>query len=690
MSSKTWSKWLLILLPIVAGAYLLWPTYNYYRMNQERESLIGDSAALESWDLANGEDFAKARNARLKLGLDLRGGMYVTLEVDILKLIEESADPLSVDEDFTNILEKTRTQTDNTDLDVLDTYLVNFRASGKSLLQYFPLSSSDEAKGGDPEKAIEEKLRNDAAGAVDQAMEVIRQRINKYDLSEVNIQKQGARRIVIELPDVKDEKEIRSLIQTTARLEFKRVMMNRDLIRTFYTIDNVLKGVVAAEPVVDTTATDSTAVAKDSAAIAKADTAKKDTAAAATATTDTSKKNANPYAGLSDDEVARRVKRDYPFTYMLTGLFAQSEKSSFQNFDLILKKAEDFPEQGIYNFVVSGTMLQQFLKYLERPDVKRAMPADLDIVVAARPEGTPAKDGTPEFYNVYGVVREADLTGDVVTEAFPSFDQSSNQPMVLMEMTGEGAERWAQITGANIGKRIAIILDGRVYSAPTVQNKITGGSSQITGATSPEEANLLAVVLKAGALKAPVKIIEERVVGPSLGEDSIRRGVTSSLLSFALIVLFMLAYYVWGGGLADIALMMNVLLVIAGLAGFGGTLTLPGIAGIILSTAMAVDANILIFERMREELYAGKTLKAAIDQGFEKAWSAIIDSNLTNILATVPLLIWGSGPVRGFAVTLLVGAVITLFTAVVVTRAMFTLIAASGATTFNIGQKRTA
>ena len=687
MSSKTWSKWLLILLPIVAGAYLLWPTYNYYRMNQEREGLLGDSAALESWDLANGEDFAKARNARLKLGLDLRGGMYVTLEVDILKLIEESADPLSVDEDFTNILEKTRAQTDNTDLDVLDTYLVNFRASGKSLLQYFPLSSSDEAKGGDPEKAIEEKLRNDAAGAVDQAMEVIRQRINKYDLSEVNIQKQGARRIAIELPDVKDEKEIRALIQTTARLEFKRVMMTRDLIRTFYAIDNVLKGVVAAEPVVDTTAVDSTAKAKDTTAIAKADTATKDTAAAKV---DTSKKNANPYAGLSDDEVARRVKRDYPFSYMLTGLFAQSEKSSFQNFDLVLKKAEDFPEQGIYNFVVSGTVLPQFLKYLERADVKRAIPTDLDIVVAARPEGTPAKDGTPEFYNVYGVVREADLTGDVVTEAFPSFDQSSNQPMVLMEMSGEGGERWAQITGANIGKRIAIILDGRVYSAPTVQNKISGGSSQITGATSPEEANLLAVVLKAGALKAPVKIIEERVVGPSLGEDSIRRGITSSILSFALIVLFMLAYYAWGGGLADIALLMNVLLVVAGLAGFGGTLSLPGIAGIILSTAMAVDANILIFERMREELYAGKTLKVAIDLGFAKAWSAIIDSNLTNILATIPLLIWGSGPVRGFAVTLLVGAVITLFTAVVVTRAMFTLIAASGATTFNIGQKRTA
>ncbi|MBP6510191.1 MAG: protein translocase subunit SecD, partial [Candidatus Kapabacteria bacterium] len=375
---------------------------------------------------------------------------------------------------------------------------------------------------------------------------------------------------------------------------------------------------------------------------------------------------------------------------MLGGYYAQSEKSSYQPFDLILKKAEDFPETGLYRFIISGKQLPQLLKILDRPDVKRAMPADIDIIVAAKPEGTPTKDGTPEIFDVYGVAREADLTGDVVTEAFPSFDQASNRPVVLMEMNADGAERWAQITGANINKRIAIVLDGRVYSAPVVQNKIPNGSSQITGSGSPEEANLLAVVLKAGALKAPVKIIEERVVGPSLGEDSIRRGISSSLMSFALIILFMLLYYAWGGGIADIALLMNVLLVVAGLAGFGGTLTLPGIAGLILSTAMAVDANILIFERMREELYAGKTLKAAVDQGFEKAWSAIIDSNITHMLATIPLLIWGSGPVKGFAVTLLAGAIITLFTAVVITRAMFGIIVDSGATTFNIGQKRTA
>lgn len=674
MSSKNLSKWLLILLPVVAAAYLLWPTYSYYRLNQEREALANDSAAMEQWDVANGEAFIKARSGRLKLGLDLRGGMYVTLEVDVLKLIEESVDPLSVDDDLTKIIEKTRKETDNSDLDVLETFLKNFRATGKSLLEYFTVSNQSDPT----EASIEEKLQRDADGAVKQALEVIKQRINKYELSEVNIQQQGARRIVIELPDVKDEKEIRSLLVTTARLEFKRIIMNRELIGAFYAIDKLLKG-----GKLDT-------VAIDTATIAKADSAQADSAKKDTTGKDTTDKPKNPYAGLSDEEAGRRIKRDYPFSHMLGGYYAQSDKSSYQPFDLIMKKIEDFPDQGIYRFIISGKTLPQLLKLLDRADVRRAIPSDIDIIVAAKPEGTPSKDGTPEVYDVYGVAREPELTGDVVTEAFPSFDQASNQPVVLMEMNSDGAERWAQITGANIGKRIAIVLDGRVYSAPVVQNKIPNGSSQITGSGSPEEANLLAVVLKAGALKAPVKIIEERVVGPSLGEDSIRRGINSSLMSFALIILFMLAYYAWGGAIADVAVLMNVLLVVAGLAGFGGTLTLPGIAGLILSTAMAVDANILIFERIREELYAGKTLKVAVDQGFNKAWSAIIDSNVTNILATIPLLVWGSGPVKGFAVILLIGAIITLFTAVVVTRAIFALIVASGATTINIGQKRTA
>jgi len=675
-------RWFIVASPILAAAYLLWPTYRYYELDKERTALAGDSVALEQWDESHGEDFQKARKGRLKLGLDLRGGMYVTLEVDVLKLVEESADPTSVDDDFTKIIEKTRSQTDNSDLDVLDTFLENFMGSGKSLLQYFTVSNALDPT----EEAIEEKLRKDADAAVDQALQVIKQRINQFELSETEIQKVGTRRIQIELPDVKDEKEIRSLLQTTARLEFKRVLMGREMIKAFFAIDDVLKGKILEDSTsVDSTIVESTSVdstkAKSDSAVAKADSAAVDT---------TQRDTSNPYAKLSDDDKLKAIKRDYPFTYMLGGYFAQNDKASMQPFDFILKKATDFPEQGIYRIVVGEKQLSQVLKILARPDVRKVIPIDLDIVAGATAEGRQPGMTEGGFYDLYAVAREADLTGDVITEAFPTYDPSSNAPVVSMEMDADGAERWAQITGANVGKRIAIILDGRVYSAPNVINKIPNGSSQITGSGNVEDANLLAVVLKAGALKAPVKIVEERVVGPSLGEDSINRGITSSIYSFALVILFMMVYYMLGGALADVALLMNVLLVVAALVGLQGTLTLPGIAGIILSTAMAVDANILIFERIREELAAGRTLRSSIEQGYAKAMSAIIDSNVTHMLASVVLIYLGTGPVKGFAWTLIIGALMTLFTAVIVTRAMFELYVSTGATTFNLGQKKTA
>jgi len=682
LNRKNLSRWLLIISPIIAAAYLLWPTYRFYQLDQERAQIATDSLALEDWDRTYGEDYQSARQARIKLGLDLRGGMYVTLEVDVLKLIEESADPLSVDDDFTTVLEKTRQETDNTDKDVLETFLTNFRASKLSLLQYFPVTNQVDPT----DEAVEEKLRKDVDDAVDQALQVINQRINKYDVSEANIQKQGTRRILLELPDVKDENEIRKLLQTTARLEFKRVTMGRPMIEAFYNIDALLRGEKPAETVAaDSTATDSTAA--DTTAVAKADT----TAVADSTKADTTKADTtNPYAGLSDDDALRAIKRDYPFTYMIQGLFAQNAESTMNPFDFIMKSAKDFPDQGVYRFVVSEKDLPKFLTIMDRADVKRIMPVDLEILVGAKPQGQQAGQEGPAFYDIYGVAAEAELTGDVITEAFPSFDPASNQPIVIMDMNSMGAERWSQITAANVGKQIAIVLDGRIYSAPNVINKIPDGRSQITGMANADEANLLAVVLKAGALKAPVKIIEERVVGPSLGEDSIRRGITSSILSFALVILFMLIYYMMGGALADIALLMNVLLVVAALAGFGGTLTLPGIAGIILATAMAVDANILIFERIREEMAMGRPLRSAVEQGYAKAWSAILDSNVTNMLSGLVLIFLGTGPVKGFAVTLIIGVLMTLFTAVVVTRAMFEILISSGATTLNLGQKKTA
>jgi preprotein translocase subunit SecD len=676
LKQASWSKWLLIILPVAAAIYLLYPTWQYYQLDQERNGVAGDSVQLDQWDREYGKDFQMARAQRVKLGLDLRGGMYVTLEVDILKLIEESADPQSIDDDFTAILKETRQKTDaDPSLDVLESFLQIFRSRNKTLLSYFTLTNQADVT----EEAIEEKLRRDSEQAIDQAMEVIKQRINKYDVSEINIQKQGTRRLVLEMPDVKDEKEIRQLLSQTARLEFKRVLMRKEAARTIAMIDQVLKGGDLTALLGDTTKTDTT---KADTASAKTDTSK------VASVNDTTKKDTgkakDPYAGLSDDEKARRYRRDYPFSSMI-GMYAIAN-DRLQPFDFVGLPVDQLPDVE-YRFVVPERFVPKVLEILQRPDVRRAIPLDLDLILAAKPEGSVAEDQGEKFYDMFGVTRESELTGDVITEAWPSFDDLNNN-VVLMEMNDAGAEAWARITGANIGKRIAIVLDGRVYSAPNVQNKIPNGSSQITGMSSAEESKLLAVVLKAGALKAPVKIIEERVVGPSLGEDSINRGLISSAISLAIILLFMLAYYSMGGGIADMALLMNVLLVVAVLAGFKATLTLPGIAGIILSVAMAVDANILVFERIREELYGGRTLKAAIDAGYSKAMSAILDSNITNILAGIVLIFFGVGPVRGFAVTLIIGVMVTLFTSVVLTRAIFGLVTAGGATSFNFGQDK--
>jgi SecD/SecF fusion protein len=666
LNSKILGKWLIILLPLAFAGMLLWPTYTAYKLDQERNNLAGDSAALEQWDIDNAENYRSARAGRLKLGLDLRGGMYVTLEVDVLKLIEESADKESVDEVFQEVLEKTAAETLNNDKDVLETFLSNFKATGKSLLAYFPVTTVEVT-----DEAVVDKLRRATEDAVDQALEVIKQRINKFEVSESAITKRGSRRILLELPDVKDEKEIRDLLQTTARLEFKRLNMGKELLATMLRIDKVLAGKPdvdeEATPVADTTAAADTTATADT-----------------TVKTDTGKSN-DPYAGLSQEEAARRFKKDHPLSHRITiQIEGQSQLLSVGAIDIT-----KVPDDLKYSLMIDGKDVAKVMAFLDRIDVRKAIPVDLDIAIGAKSRTTLAEQGV-EIFEVYGLVREPDLTGDVVVEAFATFDPTNNQPVVNMQMNSQGAERWGQITGANIGKQIAIVLDGRVYSAPTVQNRIPNGSSQISGMGGVEEAKLLSIVLKAGALKAPVRIIEERIVGPSLGEDSISRGLTSTAISFAFIILFMLMYYAIGGGIADIALLMNVLLVVAVLAGMGGTLTLPGIAGVILAVAMAVDANILVFERMREELAAGKPLKKAVELGYSKAMSAIIDSNITNVLSGIVLYYLGSGPIKGFAVTLIIGVFMTLFTAVVVSRAMFALLIASGVQSINIGQRKNA
>jgi len=290
-----------------------------------------------------------------------------------------------------------------------------------------------------------------------------------------------------------------------------------------------------------------------------------------------------------------------------------------------------------------------------------------------------------KWYELFAVRKQPELTGGVVTDARATIDPNTNAPIVLMYMNSEGAREWARITGANVHKHIAIVLDNAVYSAPEVRSKITGGSSQIEGMDNLEEARLLEIVLKAGALPAPVTIIEQRTVGPSLGEDSIRKGLNSTLVAFMVIVLFMLTYYRTGGAAADFALLFNILFILGVLAGFQATLTLPGIAGIVLTIGMAVDANVLIYERIREEFSSGKTLRAAIDTGYARAFPAIFDSNITTFFSGVVLYQFGTGPIQGFALTLMIGIVASMFSAIVITRVIFDTMVERGATKINFG-----
>lgn len=709
---KQYSKIILILITIVAAIAMLYPTYQAYQLEKIHNEYIArakkaqtpaDSLAiLESFQKQYGESLDRAKNAQLKLGLDLRGGMYVTLEVDVPKMIEETADKANIDELFEKVIEATRAEAKGSEEDVIDIFLKHFnkiaRPKGRSLIYYFDFGNVRDLN----DEKIIEKLRNDQKQAIDQALEVLRQRIDQFGVAEPNIQKQGSARIVLELPGVSNVAQMRNLLQTTARLEFNLVRNNKQIVEFFYRVDQFIKAKklkVASDTV--SISSDTTAIAGDTTKnkidttkekkhIAKKtdkitqDTTKKtDTSSVAK---DTTKKSdtTDPYAGLPQEEAARRYLEDHPFTRLFTTYYIPPQKNA--NIVPIYYTVNQFPE-GEYMFKIVQDSMARFKEILNRPEIRAMMPADLKIAFDAKPDQRFEKQGLKVF-DFYSLKKDPELTGEVIVDAVATYDPSNNQPIVTMAMNSDGAERWAKITGANLQKRIAIVLDDRVYSAPTVQTKITGGNSQISGMANAEEARLLEIVLKAGALKAPVQIIEERVVGPSLGEDSIRNGLTASLIAAILVLLFMVVYYSLGGVYADIAVILNISLLLGVLASLGGTLTLPGIAGIILTLGMAVDANVLIYERIREELRKGRSMKSAIDEGFSKALSAIMDSNITTFITGLILFYLGSGPIQGFALTLMIGIIGTLFTAIVLTRAMIEITMQFGVETISFGEKK--
>jgi len=615
---------ILIFAFIGLSLYLLYPTFKDYQNSKNvaevlkpveakikqnnpefTSSQVQDIIASKKDSiLSNNLDYRNAREKRIKLGLDLQGGMYLVMEVNTAKLLEKLAkDP---DQQYFDILKQAEEESKNSEENVVGILARMMQEKGIRLSRYFGSIREDDA-------SIVARLQEQETDAVTRAIEIIRNRVDQYGVSEPSIQKQGSRRIVVELPGISREEEARRLLQGRALLEFKLVKDASFAIPIMNRIDEVLAGKVT-----DTTST------------AKADTANQ-------------KK-------LTDEQFAK----EHPF-------FA-------------IARLID-PQGRIADAYVSELDRAKLSGFLAREDVKKVMPDNVEFLYDNQAITDPNGE---KFYRLYMVNKEAELTGGVITDARAEIDQTNGQPEVTMQMNSDGAREWSRITGANIDKRCAVVLDGKVYTAPTIINKIPTGSSRITGSANMDEAKLLEIVLKAGALPAPVDIIAESAVGPSLGQDSIKQGMNSGWIGYLIVALFMILYYKTAGSFADLGIVLTVLLTLGVLAAFQATLTLPGIAGIVLTMGMAVDANVLIYERIREELATGKTFKAAVDAGFKISFSAIFDSNVVTLLTGMILYQFGSGPVQGFALTLIIGIVTSLFSQLVLVRVIFDFMTSKG------------
>ncbi|GMU96620.1 MULTISPECIES: protein translocase subunit SecD [Ignavibacterium] len=630
---------IIILAAVILSIYLLYPTYADYQnskhirsvVEQKKQEILKQNPKISKSELEelltivedsvkqSDPSYIENRLKRLKLGLDLQGGMRVVLEVNTAKLLEKLAN--NPDQVFNSTLAEARREAETSDESVVDILARKLQQKGIRLSRYFGNIRQDDAE-------IISQLKKDSEDAVTRAMEIIRNRVDQYGVSEPSIQRQGSRRIIVELPGIAKEEEAKQLLQGTALLEFRLVKDPDFTYQVMERIDKALAKVLAA--------------GNDSLLAELTDTTKKSDT---TALADTTQKQ------LTEEE----FKQQHPF-FSVALLDPQG------------RSADAFVKEDDRN---------KIQRWLTLPEVRKEIPDNVEFVFSAKPVST-TQDGKKVFF-MYLVNKQPELTGGVVTNAVATLDPNTSAPIVNMEMNSEGAVEWARITGSNIGKRIAIMLDGLVFSAPVVRGKIPGGRSQIEGMENLDEAKLLEIVLKAGALPAPVDVIEERIVGPSLGEDSVQGGLNSALFGYIAVALFMIIYYRQSGSIAAAVLILTILFILSVLAGFKATLTLPGIAGIVLTIGMAVDSNVLIFERMREELATGKTLKASVDSGFSKAMSAIIDSNITTFFTGIILYQFGTGPVQGFALTLMIGIASTLFSALVISRLIFDYLASKGA-----------
>ncbi|MCC5927573.1 MAG: protein translocase subunit SecD [Bacteroidetes bacterium] len=585
MNNKNGTKIAFIAAFVLLCAYYLSFSVRYWLEMRHIDSL--DDQTRVTYVADNNARIQDLRERILTLGLDLQGGMHVTLELATPQLMRELAREFA-DDEFEAVL-RTATQISNeNNTDVIDEFLREFeRTDPEARLSRYFRSDADNITRRSSNAEVVQFLKNQRNAAVDRAIQIVRNRIDRFGVTEPSIVRQGANRIVVELPGVDDEERVRNLLRGTARLEFR----------------------LTAEP----------------------------------------------------QELLTSLERIIDFYTVNVETEEGVESQENQLLDVFIPQG-----RGIVFGSAASTDTAMVNMLLDREEITRLLPRDVELMWTHRAEFV-AEDRT-EFFSLIGVRRNVELTGEVITEARPAFDPMTNEPQVSMTMNSEGARTWARITGANIGRPVAIVLDGLVYTYPNVITRINDGRSSITGLGGVREAEDLVNILLSGALPAPLDIVEERTVGPTLGQASIDASLRAIIIGLLIVGVFMVLYYRAGGFVADIALVTSIFFILGILAAFGATLTLPGMAGIVLTIGMAVDANVLIFDRIREEQRAGKSLLASIDGGYSNAMSAIMDANVTTFLVAIILYSFGVGPIKGFAVTLMAGIVSSLFSALIITR----------------------
>ena len=659
MQNKGFVKVFAVLLALVCIFYLSFSfvTRHYEDKAQAIAAVEGEEAGQHYLDsLANEPVYfgvwslKECREMGIGLGLDLKGGMNVILEVSVPDVVKALADHKD-DANFNQAVEQARKEAEAGQGDFISLFVKDYKelAPNSNLAELFAtqqLRGKVNTKSTDRE--VESVLREEVKAAIDNSFNVIRTRIDRFGVVQPNIQALEGQegRIMVELPGIKEPNRVRKLLQGSANLEFWETYTTMEAVPFLVQLDSKLAAAGVEE---ETEATEETAaeaapeavepVAADSAAAPAADDA-----LAAIA------KGDNADAAASNNAATEAALKAHP-------LLARLQLLNQDN--------------GACVGYASKRDMDAISALFETPEAKAVLPTDMKLLW-----GVKSVDKNDQVYELYAIkVTErngrAPLEGDVVTDAKDEYDQQS-RPCVTMQMNVEGARRWAALTKANIHRPIAIVLDNYVYSAPNVQNEITGGNSQITGRFTPEDTRDLANVLKSGKMPAPANIVSDEIVGPTLGQESIRQGLWSMLFAFIALMLYMISMYGFRPGMvANCALLFNLFFTLGILTSFQAALTMSGIAGMVLTLGMAVDANVLIFERTKEEMRSGKAVRQAMQAGYNNAFSAIIDSNVTSVLTGIILYYFGTGPIRGFATTYIIGIVISFFTAVYLTRVVF-------------------